>query len=122
MPTGREAILDAFGRLFDVAAAKLGVAVSPTERTEAKDQFAERFASALELCDHAETPAFPPEVLSELEAQIGRVSPVELAGVLASMPLVRQVQEMLGALAYQQAQQKMLEHLAMQADTQYGGN
>jgi hypothetical protein len=120
--TGREALLDAFDTLFGAAAAKLKVEVSPSERAEAKADFAERFAGVLELTDRFESPALPREVRDEMVARVERLSPVELAGVLASIPLAQQAQEMLQAVAYQHAQQKMLEHLAMQADTRYGGN
>ena len=64
----------------------------------------------------------PPEVVDEMEKQVSRISPREIAGVVASLPLAQQAQEMLRAVAFQHAQQKMLEHLAMQADTRYGGN
>ncbi len=120
--TGRDALLDAFDRLFQAAATKLQLTVTPEERAEAKAQFAERFAAMLDLTGQFETPALPPEVLSEMEAQISRISPVELAGVLAAIPLAQQGHEMLRSVAFQHAQQKMLEHLAMQADTRYGGN
>jgi len=120
--TGRDALLAAFDRLFVAAAAKLQVEVTPEEREEAKGQFAERFAGMLELTGRFESPALPGEVLEEMEAQIGRISPVELAGVLAALPLAQQAQEMLRALAFEHAQQKVLEHLARQADTRYGGN
>jgi hypothetical protein len=120
--TGRDVLLQAFDRLYDAAAAKLQVAVTDAERAEAKEQFTERFAGALELCGRFESPALPPEVVSEMAAQIERFSPLELAGVLAAIPLAQRAQEMLSAVAYQHAQQKMLEHLALQADTRYGGN
>ena len=120
--TGRDALLDAFDRLFAAAATKLQVDVTPQARAEAKEQFAERFAAVLDLTNAFESPPLPPEVLDEMEAQIGRISPAEVAGVVASLPLARRAQEMLRAVAYQHAQQKMLEHLAMQADTRYGGN
>lgn len=120
--TGREALLDAFDRLFTAAAAKLELAVTAEERAEAKGQFAERFGGVLDLTNRFESPALPAGVLEEMEAQIARLSPVELAGVLASIPLAQQAQEMLRAVAFQHAQQKVLEHLVMQADTRYGGN
>jgi hypothetical protein len=120
--TGRDAILDAFDRLFTAAATKLSVEVSPQEHADAKQQFAERFAAMLELTEKFESPPIPPEVVTEMEAQIRRISPVELAGVLAAIPLAQQAQDMMRAVAFQHAQQKMLEHLAMQADTRYGGN
>jgi hypothetical protein len=120
--TGRDALLDAFHRVFAAAANKLDMKLTPEERTEAKDQFAERFAAVLDLTGRFESPPLPAEVVEEMESQIGRISPLELAGVVAAMPLAQQAQEMLRAVAYQHAQQKMLEHLALQADTRYGGN
>ena len=50
------------------------------------------------------------------------LSAAELAGVIAFIPLVQQTQEMLRALAFRQAEQRLLEHLTRQADTRYGGN
>jgi hypothetical protein len=120
--TGRDALLDAFDRVFAAAADKLHVAVTPEERAEAKEQFAERFASVLELTSRFESPPLPAEVVEQMESQIDRISQRELAGVVAAIPLAQQAQEMLRAVAYQHAQQKMLEHLALQADTRYGGN
>lgn len=120
--TGRDAILDAFDRLFATAATKLHVDVTPQEHADAKQQFAERFAAMLDLTGRFPSPPLPAEVLTEMETQITRLSSVELAGVLAAIPLAQQAQEMLRAVAFQQAQQKMLEHLALQADTRYGGN
>jgi hypothetical protein len=120
--TGRDALLAAFDRLFSAAASKLELQVTPEDRAEAKEKFAERFAAVLDLTNRFESPPFPPEVVDELEAQVTRISPVEIAGVIASLPLAQQAQEMLRAVAFQHAQQKMLEHLALQADTKYGGN
>lgn len=120
--TGRDALLDAFDRVFAAAADKLHVDVTSEERAEAKAQFAERFASVLELTGRFESPALPAEVVDQMEGQIGRISQLELAGVVAAIPLAQQAQDMLRAVAYQHAQQKMLEHLALQADTRYGGN
>lgn len=120
--TGREALLDAFDRVFAAAATRLDLEVTPQERAEARDQFAERFAAILDLTGRFDSPPLPAEVVQEMESQIGRISPLELAGVVAAIPLAQQAQEMLRAVALQHAQQKMLEHLALQADTRYGGN
>jgi hypothetical protein len=120
--TGRDALLEAFDRLFSAATTKLDLEVTPKERADAKAQFTERFGTVLDLTDRFESPPIPAEVLGELETQVTRISPLEIAGVVASIPLAQQAQEMLRAVAYQHAQQKMLEHLAMQADTRYGGN
>ena len=120
--TGRDALLDAFDRLFAAAAAKLDVDVTPEERSEARERFAERFAALLDMAARFESPPLPAEVIDAMESRVKDVSPIEVAGVVASIPLAHQAQEMLRAVAIQHAQQKMLEHLAMQADTRYGGN
>ena len=120
--TGRDALLDAFDRLFEVAAKKLQVEVTAEQRGDAKDEFTERFGAMLGVADRFESPALPAEILEEMEQQIARTSPIELAGVVASIPLAQRAQEMLRSAALQHAQQKMLEHLAMQADTRYGGS
>lgn len=120
--TGRDALLDAFDRLFSVAATRLQVTVTPAEAAHAREQFTERFAAALDLTGRLETQGLPPEVLAEMAAQVTRLSPIELAGIVAAIPLAQQAQEMLRAAAVEHAQQKMLEHLARHADTRYGGN
>ena len=51
-----------------------------------------------------------------------QLSPAQLAGVIASVPLAQQTQEMLRAIAFRQAEQRLLEHFALQADDRYGGN
>ncbi len=120
--SGRHAILAAFDELFDVAATKLNVTVTPEERAEARDGFADRFGNALELIDGIEDAALPAEGLAEMKTAIDRLSMAELAGMVASIPLARRAQEMLHAIAMQQAEQRLLEHLAGQADDRYGGN
>ncbi len=120
--TGREALLRAWDRLFDAAAAKLSVTCTPEERADAKAAFAERFAQALERLSVLPVPELPEEVVSEMVAAIERLSPADVAGFIASIPLAQQTQEMLRALAFRQAEQRLLEHLALQADTRYGGN
>lgn len=67
----------------------------------------------------SEVPELPEEVVGEMEA-IDRLSPADLAGLIASVPLARQTQEMLRTIAYQQAEQRLVEHFAAQADTRYG--
>jgi hypothetical protein len=120
--TGREALLQAFDRLFDVAARKLNVVCSADERAEAKAQFVRRFDAALEIAQRVEVPELPGAVLDEMERAIDELSPAQLVGVIASVPLAQQTQEMLRSIAFRQAEQRLLEHLAMQADTRYGGN
>ena len=115
-------MLQAFDRLFDAATKKLNVVCTPEERAEAKAQFAGRLQSALDVVNRVEVPALPAEVLETMESAIADLSPAELAGVIASVPLAQQTQEMLRAIASRQAEQRLLEHLALQADTRYGGN
>ena len=123
--TGREALLRAFDRLFDAAAKKLNVVCTPEERAEAKEQFASRFEHALALAQKVEIGELPDVVLDAMEVAIAQLSPAELAGVIASVPLAQQTQqtqEMLRAIAFRQAEQRLLEHFALQADARYGGN
>src|SRR5690242_7524603 len=120
--TAREALLQAFDRLFDVAAKKLNVVCTPEEREDAKADFVRRFESALEVAGRIEVNEVPSNVLAEMEQAIDKLSPAELAGVIASVPLAQQTHDMLRAVAFRQAEQKLLEHFAMQADTKYGGN
>ena len=120
--TGRDALLHAFDRLFDVAAKKLNVVCSPDERAEAKEQFAQRFESALEVAQKVETGELPGGVLDAMEKAIAELSPAELAGVIASVPLAQQTHDMLRSIAFRQAEQRLLEHFALQADDRYGGN
>lgn len=120
--TGRDALLHAFDRLFDAAARKLNLVCTPEERAEAKEQFATRFASALEAAQKLEVAELPSGVVDAMEEAIQGLSPAELAGVIASVPLAQQTSEMLRAIAFRQAEQRLLEHLVKQADTRYGGN
>jgi hypothetical protein len=120
--TGREALLQAFDRLFDAATRKLNVVCTPEEQAEAKEQFASRFQSALDVANRVEVAELPSAVIEEMEGAIAQLSPAELAGVIASVPLAQQTQEMLRSIAFRQAEQRLLEHFALQADTRYGGN
>src|SRR5947207_14240584 len=120
--TGRDALLQAFDRVWGAAAKKLRVACTREERAEAKEQFASRFEHALSLAQKVEIGEVPSEVLAAMEAAIAQLSPAELAGVIASVPLAQQTQEMLRAIAFRQAEQRLLEHFALQADDRYGGN
>jgi hypothetical protein len=118
--TGRDALLQAFDRLFDAAARKIGASCTAEERAEAKAAFVRRFESALEVARRVEVPELPEAAVDAMEAAIANLSPAELAGVIASVPLAQQTQEMLRAVASRQAEQRLLEHLALQADTRYG--
>jgi hypothetical protein len=120
--SARDAILAAFDELFDAAAAKLAVSVTPEERAEARAHFAERFEKALEMAGTVEMQALPRPVLDEMKEAVDRLSMAELAGVVASIPLAAQTQELMRSIAMRQAEQRLLEHLALQADDRYGGN
>jgi hypothetical protein len=120
--TGREALLGAFDRLFDAAARKLNLTCTADERAEAKEQFANRFDAALAVAAKVEVPELPVAVVEAMEGAIAQLSPAELAGVIASVPLAQQTQEMMRAIAFRQAEQRLLEHFALQADDRYGGN
>ena|SRR5438552_3570238 len=120
--TGREALLQAFDRLFDAAARKLNVVCTPEERDEAKEQFVARFDSALKVAEKLDVPELPGNVVEAMENAIAQLSPAELAGVIASVPLAQQTHEMMRAIAFRQAEQRLLEHFALQADDRYGGN
>jgi len=118
----RDAFLEAFDRLFDRAASRLNVACSNEEKEEAKQQFVQRFSAALDVAGQVPLPGVPEEVMQSMESTIDQLSPGQLVGYVASLPLVQQAQTMLQQVAYRAAEQRLLEHLAMQADDRYGGN
>src|SRR5437773_10948163 len=120
--TGRDALLQAFDRLFDAAAKKQNVECTAEERAEAKEQLSSRFEHALGLAQKVEIGELPSEVIAAMEAAIAQLSTAELAGVIASRPLAQQTQEMLRAIAFRQAEQRLLDHFALQAHHRYGGN
>ena len=120
--TGKEALLTAFDHLFEKAAAKLNLKCSAEEKAEAKRNFADRFSAALEVAGKVSVPEIPAEVMTAMEQAIEHLSPAQVVGYLASIPLAQQAQEMLRTIAYRAAEQRLLEHLVSQADDQYGGN
>ena len=120
--SARDAILAAFDELYDAAAARLNVPSTPEERAAARARFAERFDKALEMAGAVEMRELPRPALDQMKDAIANLSMAELAGVVASIPLAQQTQEMLRAIAMRQAEQRLLDHLALQADTRYGGN
>jgi hypothetical protein len=120
--TGRDALLQAFDRLFDRAAKKLAVECSDGEKAEAKQRFEERFSMVLDSLKQLELPAVPPEALAGMEESIEKLSPADVVGLLATVPLVPQAQEMMRLLAYRAAEQRILEHYVKTASDKYGGN
>jgi hypothetical protein len=119
---GKAALLVAFDRLFERAATKLNFECTPEEREAAKHSFVERYQQALELVDQAELPAIPEPTLADMECAIDQLSPAFIAAHIATVPLAVHVQESMRQLAVRAAQQRLLEHLATQADDTYGGN
>jgi hypothetical protein len=115
-------VLGAFDRLFDRAALKLQADVSEADKAAAKLSFAERFADALSIVAQVSTPPMGEDVLQAMEEAIDRVSPAQMAGYLAAIPLVHQTREMMRVVAYQAAEQRVLEHVIAHADDTYGGN
>jgi hypothetical protein len=120
--TGRDALLQAFDRLFDKAAKKLAVECTDGEKAEAKQRFEERFSMVLGALKGLELRELPPETLAEMEASIEKLSPVDVVGLLATVPLVPKAQEMMRLLAYRAAEQRILEHYVSTASDKYGGN
>ena len=120
--TGKEAMLQAFDRLFDRAAKKLRVECSTEEKEAAKKQFEERFAALLQGLERVNVQEVPNEVIADMEGAIDRISPTEVVGLLASIPLAHQGHEMMRSIAYRAAEQRLLDHLIGQADDRYGGN
>jgi hypothetical protein len=120
--TGREAVLQAFDRLFDKAAAKLNVTCDDDEKTAAKQLFADRFSAALDVAGQVTMREIPEEVMRGMEDAIDHLSPAQVVGHLAAIPLAHHAQQMLQTIAHRAAEQRLLEHLISQADDKYGGN
>jgi hypothetical protein len=121
-PTGREAVLHAFDRLFDRASEKLHLECTAEEKEEVRRHFVKRYDEALQVLDQADFPAFSDGALETMEASIDTVPMAHVAGYLAIGPLTAQVQTIMRRLALRAAEQRLLEHLVSQADDQYGGN
>jgi len=120
--TGRDALLQAFDRLFDKAAKKLSVDCTDGEKAEAKQRFEARFSMLLDALKQLDLPELPDEAIAGMEDAIDKLSPAEIVGLLATVPLVPQAQEMMRLLAYRAAEQRLLEHYASTASDKYGGN
>jgi hypothetical protein len=120
--SGREALLAAFDRLFERAARKLNLQCTPEEREQATRSFLERYEQALSVVDQAKMPEIPEAALERMEASIEEISPAHVAAMIATVPLAVHVQEVMRQIAVRAAEQRLLEHLATQADESYGGN
>jgi hypothetical protein len=122
MPTGRQAILDAFDQLFEAAMSRLNVAGTPEDRAEARARFAERMRPALDAADAAQKLELPSTVVDDMRQAIERLTPAEVAELVATIPLAQRTQAMLQALALEQAHERLLEHITSQASSKYGGH
>lgn len=120
--TGRAAVLSAFDRLFDRAASKLNLACSAEDKERAREDFVERYEKALQMVDQVDLPEIPEAVMAELEGAIDQLSPAAVAGHLATVPLAVHVQDSMRRIVAKLAEQRLVEHLASQADDKYGGN
>jgi hypothetical protein len=121
--TGRDALLQAFDRLFCTAAKKLSVQCSEEDKANAKQRFEERFSLLLEALKQLDLPKeLPEEAVKGMEQAIEKLTPADVVGLLATVPLVPQAQEMMRLLAYRAAEQRLLEHYVRTADDTYGGN
>jgi hypothetical protein len=118
--TGRDALLAAFDELYDAALDKLDATASEEERAAARAQFERRFAGALQVTATVSVPSMPAEAIAEMKDAIASLSKAELAGLVATVPLAQHAQEMVRSIAMHAAQQRVLEHLAAQADTRWG--
>jgi hypothetical protein len=116
---GREVVLSAFDRLFDRAAAKLKLECEPAE---ARELFIQKFKPALDAAVLINLEEIPEEVMRSMEEAIDGLSPAQVAGHLASIPLAHQAQQIMQLIANRAAEQKLIEHLISQADDKYGGN
>lgn len=115
-------MLSAFDRLFDKAATKLGLACDEQDKEDAKQTFAARFSAALDAVGQVPMKEIPDAVMQAMEEALERLSPAQVVGHLAAIPLAHQAHEMLRVIAQRSAQQRLLEQLITQADDTYGGN
>lgn len=122
MHTARQAVLDVFDRLFEKAADKLDVSYTPEDLADARRNFEARSAAILTHLSSVEMGEVPADVISDMEKALDSLSPTEVVGHLATIPLMHKVQEVLRLLARRAAEQRMLEHMLSQVDDRYGGN
>jgi hypothetical protein len=123
MTTGRQGILDAFDQLFDAATGRLQLTCSDEERATARAQFAERLAPALDALEAARKLALPETDVRDMRHAIEGLSPADIAGLLASIPLAQRTHELLKAVAFEEARQRLLLQLTAKAEpSPYGGH
>lgn len=121
--TGKEAFEVAFERLFETALRRFHAECTTEEREEAKKDFAHRFAPQLKfLGQHLRLEQFPEEIVREIEEKILHLPPAKVAQMIASAPLIEQMQAALQTIAAKEAKEHLLEHLLTQVDAPYGGH
>lgn len=118
----REALLTAFDRLFDRATSKLNLECSEEDKDEVRRNFVKRYDHTLDTLDQIELPAIAESTIQRMEEAIDDLSPAQVAGYLATGPLVLQVQKLVHTLAARAAEQRLIEQLVANADDSYGGN
>ena len=123
MPTGRQAILEAFDQLFDAAVGRLNASCTPEERAQARAEFTERMTPILEAAEATQKLELPATLVDDMRQSIERLSPSDIAGLVASIPLAQRTHELLKAVAFARARQQLLMHLTEQAEpSPYGGH
>jgi hypothetical protein len=122
METPREAMLEAFARLFTKTADKLQVPYTDEELAEAGEQFAERLGRVLDVVATLPIEPMPAGSLETLEKAIDELSPAEVVGQMAALPLIQHTQDLLQQVARRAVERKFIEEALEEADDTYGGN
>lgn len=122
MKSRRDALLEAFDRLFAKTADKLNIPYTAEQLEEARGQFTERMGKLLEIPERLSFDLLPAGSLEQMETAIDALSPSQAIGQMATVPLIQHSQNLLQHLAYQAAEQRFVDHALGQADTTYGGN
>lgn len=122
MDSARHAMLNAFARLFIKTANKLQIPYTQAELSAAVEHFGERMAKVLDVLAEAPDDFLPREAQELMEAAINDLSPTQVVGQIAALPLIQHSQMLLQHLARRAAEQRLLEHALAQADSTYGGN
>ena len=121
--TGKEIFELAFERLLEAALRRFQAEGTAQEREEARKDFVHRFALQLEfLGQHLELEQFPEEIVREVEEKILHLPPTKVAQMIASAPLIEQMQAALQMIAAKEARERLLEHVLTQVEAPYGGH
>jgi hypothetical protein len=115
-------MLDAFSRIFAKTANKLEIRYTDEELAEARQMFAERMARILDVLAESPFDVIPPDAVKTMEEAVEELSPAQVVGQLAALPLIQHSQLVLQRLAHKAAEQRLLESALEHVDTTYGGN